>query len=356
MSSKDYLYDLFINDVKGSLELWSGGGSGSGSSGGGSTGGEEWIGDGKTHLWIKIAAEGRMTIPLRFSQTVANGVAIDWGDGSDPQTVNGTGSKSTSHTYASIGEYVITFDVADGCIFSLGYGARNYCVMGNTSNNAYTNMLKKVEIGRDVTSIAPNTFDNCGSLESIMIPDNVTSISEYAFYSCYSLTSIVIPKGVTSIGVNAFGYCYSLTSIVIPKGVTSIGASTFDCCYSLESVTIPESITSIAGNAFSKCHTLESITIPEGVTSIGGNAFRDCRSLVCVTIPKGVMSIESNAFYNCFGMKIYDFTKHTVVPTLSASNALYAPSDCEIRVPAALYDEWIAATNWSTHASKIVAV
>ena len=44
-------------------------------------------------------------------------------------------------------------------------------------------------------------------------------------------------------------------------------------------------------------------------------------------------------------------------PTLSNTNAFTdIPADCEIRVPAALYDEWIAATNWSTYASKIVAV
>lgn len=38
--------------------------------------------DGKTRLYIRIAAEGRMDVPLYFQQTVANGVIIDWGDGS----------------------------------------------------------------------------------------------------------------------------------------------------------------------------------------------------------------------------------------------------------------------------------
>ena len=31
-------------------------------------------------------------------------------------------------------------------------------------------------------------------------------------------------------------------------------------------------------------------------------------------------------------------------------------ADCEIRVPAALADEWKAATNWSTYADHIVGV
>jgi uridine kinase len=54
---------------------------------------------------------------------------------------------------------------------------------------------------------------------------------------------------------------------------------------------------------------------------------------------------------------IYDFTQHTAVPTLANTEAFYnIPADCEIRVPAALADEWKAATNWSTYASKIVGV
>ena len=55
-------------------------------------------------------------------------------------------------------------------------------------------------------------------------------------------------------------------------------------------------------------------------------------------------------------MKFYDFTSQTAVPTLKNTNAFASiPSDCEIRVPAALYDEWIAATNWSSLADNIVA-
>jgi hypothetical protein len=56
-------------------------------------------------------------------------------------------------------------------------------------------------------------------------------------------------------------------------------------------------------------------------------------------------------------MAMYDFTSHTSVPTLSNTDAFSGiPSDCVIKVPVALYDEWSTATNWSTYASQIVAV
>jgi hypothetical protein len=314
--------------------------------------------DGKTRLYIKIAAEGRMDVPLYFSQTVANGVTIDWGDGSATETLSGTGNKNTVHTYASIGEYVISLDVVDGCTLGWGRGSSSYCVLGSTgvTGRVYCNMLQKVEVGNGVTSIDSYAFYYCYSLTSITIPNGVTSIGSNSFYSCYSLTNITIPNSVTNIG-GSFNSCYSLASIIIPNSVTSIGSNSFSSCYSLTSITIPNGVTSIGKNKFENCYSLASVVIPNSVTSIGDFPFYSCYSLASITIPDSVTSIGSGAFQNCYCMKFCDFTSHTAVPTLSSTNLFSgAPSDLEIRVPAALYDEWIAATNWSTYADKIVAV
>ena len=168
--------------------------------------------DGKTRLYIKIAANGRITVPLYFSQTVANGVTIDWGDGSTTQTLTGTGNKNTTHTYASIGDYIITLKVTSGTL-GLGNGNSAYSVMGSTGNNGkvYCNMLQKAEIGSSVTSIGNSAFNGCYSLSSINIPEGVTSIGNSAFKNCYSLSSIVIPSNVTSIGNSTFSYCTGMS-------------------------------------------------------------------------------------------------------------------------------------------------
>ena len=358
--------------------------------------------DGKTRLYIRIAAEGRMTVPLYFSQTSANGVTIDWGDGSATQTLSGTGNVNTTHTYAAIGDYVITLAVTSG---TLGFSGVNssYSVMGITANNGrvYCNMLQKVEIGSSVTSIGNYAFASCPSLASIVIPSSVTSIGYNVFYYCYSLASIVIPSSVTSIGNRAFYNCYSLASIVIPSSVTSIGNEAFYYCYSLASIVIPSSVTSIVDKAFYNCHSLASIVIPSSVTSIGNEAFYYCNSLASIVIPSSVTSIGYNVFYycdslasivipssvtsignnafyrcyslasivipssvtsignnvfsQCYGMAFYDFRAATAVPTLSNTNAFGSiPSDCKIVVPDSLYSSWKAATNWSAYASYIV--
>ena len=312
--------------------------------------------DGKTRLYIKIAANGRMNVPLYFSQTVANGVTIDWGDGSTTQTLTGTGNKNTTHTYASIDDYIITLKVTSGTL-GLGNGNSAYSVMGSTTNNGkvYCNMLQKAEIGSSVTSIGNSAFKNCSSLSSIVIPSGVTSIENSAFQNCYSLSSIVIPSNVTSIGNSTFNGCYSLSSIVIPSNVTSIENSAFSYCYSLSSINIPEGVKSIGNSAFDGCYSLSSINIPEGVTSIGNSAFKNCYSLSSIVIPSNVTSIGNNTFSYCTGMSYYDFRASQSVPTLSNTNAFNnIPSDCKIVVPDSLYSSWTTATNWSTYKSKIV--
>ena len=192
--------------------------------------------DGKTRLYITIPANAmpdrpppRNQVPLYIQQTVANGVTIDWGDGTAPETLSGTGAVNTTHTYEQTGDYIISLDPAEGCTLGLGDGSVFYCVMGSVrdAGKIYCNMLQKAYIGNNVSSIGNYAFRSCYSLASITIPDGVTSIDGYAFQSCYSLASITIPDGVTSIGSYAFQYCYSLASITIPDGVTSIGNGAF---------------------------------------------------------------------------------------------------------------------------------
>ena len=292
--------------------------------------------DGATRLRIRIATVDRMTVPLHIGQTVANGVSIDWGDGSAAETLAGTGNKNTTHTYAEPGDYMISLMPKNGCTLSFGDGSSSYCVMGSAGNNGrvYSNMLKDVSIGKNVTSIGKYAFQFCYSIASVTIPDGVTSISDYAFQYCYSIASVTIPDGVTSISDYAFQYCNSLASVTIPDGVTSISYYAFKSCYSLASVTIPDGVTSISGYAFQNCHSLASVTIPDGVTSI-----------------------LTDAFSYCYGMRYYDFSACTNIPNLESLNTFNnIPSDCQMLIPAALYDEWSAATNWATYASYMVAV
>ena len=222
--------------------------------------------DGKTRLYITIAAEGRMDVPLYFNQSIENGVKIDWGDGSATETLSGTGIVKTTHHYNAIGDYVISLDVAEGCALSLGHNSSSYCVMGSTKDDGivYCNRLQKVEIGRGVTSIESHAFRSCYSLAAVVIPQGVTSIGGNAFGYCYSLASVVIPKGIKNLNTNLFSYCYSLASVVIPQGTTSIGSAIFYNCY---------------GMAFYDFSALEAIP-SSASTNVFQNLPSDCKIIV----------------------------------------------------------------------------
>jgi hypothetical protein len=287
-----------------------------GGSGGGGGGGDNFpIGDGNTHIWISLA-EGR-TSPM-LGVGVNGTVTVDWGDGSEPDVLTGTNTNAVvytpNHAYQSAGEYIITLSGNGEIAFVGDYMYSRILTEQAASypgNRAYTNAVKKIECG-----------------------DNVISINAYAFSNCHSLATVDIPDGVT---------------------VT--GEQTFNCCYSLASVDIPNGVKSIPMKAFSECYSLASMDITDGVTSIAASAFYNCKSLASVKIPASVMSIAAYAFQNCPAVAYYDFTEHTAVPSLEATSAFTGIwADCQFLVPASLYDEWKAATNWSTYASKIVGV
>lgn len=272
--------------------------------------------DGKTRLYITVPANSmpdrpppRNEVPLYIQQSVDNGVTIDWGDGSDPETLPGTGNVNTTHTYQQAGDYVISLDPADGCELGLGHGLLNTCVMGNSniSGDVYFNSLKRVVIG---------------------------------------------DRGITSIGNRAFNDCSSLVSVSITNGLTSIGVNAFDGCASLQSIGIPEGVTEIGMSAFSYCDSLGLISIPEGVSSIADSTFSYCRSLASILIPESVTSIKSRAFKSCSSMKEYHFLS-TAPPELSTTAFDGIPSDCVIYVPAGSLEAYQTATNWSTYAGQM---
>ena len=99
------------------------------------------------------------------------------------------------------------------------------------------------------------------------------------------------------------------------------------------------------------------MTIPADATGFIGGAFSGCNSLRKVTCLGNIVNIPATTFQRCFPLRYIDLTHCTAVPTLENVNAFrYTSPQLEIRVPAALADEWKAATNWATYANQIVGV
>lgn len=227
--------------------------------------------------------------------------------------------------------------------------------------------LAEVTIGNSVTSLGDYFFEDCSSLEKLIIEDGADvldlsrkcKLSNCPIKTLYlgrnllnadqlpgTLTDLTIGNSVTSIGDYAFSGCHGLTSITIPNSVTSIGDWAFFDCHGLTSITIPNSVTSIGYRAFSDCSGLTGITIPNSVTSIGESAFSDCSGLTSITLGSSVAEIGSYVFNECDKlMTIYSLNP---TPPTGGSNSFTNQQyiDANVYVPQGSLAAYQAADPW----------
>lgn len=191
--------------------------------------------------------------------------------------------------------------------------------------------LSKVEGLKEIES---ETFKDCTSLISVILPDSVRYIGEYAFSSCSNLVSVIIPDSVTTIGDVAFSDCCNLENVTLGNVTYYIGIGAFSNCNNLTNVTISNSVI-IGVSAFSGCKNLVDfyvdvnnpeysssadgkilfnkdkteliaypsaagdIAIPSNVATVGLNAFMNCSNITRVVIGNSVTTIKDGAFYKC---------------------------------------------------------
>jgi hypothetical protein len=284
--------------------------------------------DGATRLYLEIYNERAKKMGLMLYSASSTNFIVDWGDGTI-DSFKGSGYQPQSHEYAEFGKYVISIQADDLWVFSSAGAYYNALGQLVAPSMERSNALKKIEIGNFVEKVGNYCFQQL-RIESISLPKGIKSIGNSAFASCRSLRYLVVPKGTTSIGQTTLAYISSLYSISLPKGIN-----------------ISAQYVTMTGVAY--------ITLSYTMETLDNGILREMRNLQYVEVPKGVKSIGSYALYGLISCAYVDFSQHEAIPSLAASNAISnSNTDMKIIVPDALYDEWIVATNWTTHASKIV--
>ncbi len=96
------------------------------------------------------------------------------------------------------------------------------------------------------------------------------------------IKKIIIGKDITSVGNYAFSYTQNVTEIVFEDGcqVKSIGVLSFFNCPKVKEIVLPETVTSISAYAFGDCFALETLYVPQGVNFILNTAFVNSAKLV----------------------------------------------------------------------------
>ncbi len=171
----------------------------------------------------------------------------------------------------------------------------------------YNGGVKHVTVGAN-TSFGMGVFQNCKSLETVVMPEEGgVHIGEACFAYDTALKTIDLSKTDDTIENEAFYGCTSLTRADMTH-VKHIGTYVFADCANLYYVTMPV-VQTIGEGAFSRYERLGAapsmveLVLPETLVSIGEGAFLGCAGLDTLTLPAGVTRIEDFTFAYCTALR-----------------------------------------------------
>lgn len=185
----------------------------------GGGGGDNWqpIRDGNTHFWVFVpAAYPTVTFNFWVNSSVS---AIDWGDGSTPESMPANGR--ASHTYANPGEYIVTVTVTSGTL-KMGDDTTGGCLNSEDASDINEMRITNIELGNNIQMTVGSLYNNY-CVRNVVFPDGLTSIPNSNVSHWRAIQNINIPESVTTIGTNFCSEAYGVEELTIPENVTSIG-------------------------------------------------------------------------------------------------------------------------------------
>lgn len=140
--------------------------------------------------------------------------------------------------------------------------------------------LEQVTMAPEVTSIGVYSFAGTKNLTEIKFPASLKSLGDYAF-SGSGLKDVSLEESgkLTSVGKGVFENCRSLESIVLPESVKDIPEAMLLCDTSLAAVVYPEGVESLGRLSMAGLSSAEDVTLPKTMTYIGDGAMEGMTNL-----------------------------------------------------------------------------
>jgi hypothetical protein len=266
-------------------------------------------------------------------QSTSNGVTVNWGDNSTPETFSNSAVNAT-HTYSSTGDYVINLIPAEGTKMTLGFNSSQTKIIGTIQDN-YIKVRNKIH--------------------KIICGDRCSLTNANTFNGYYNIKALSFSKSITQIGGEDFSYV-NVPILIIPDTCATIKSSAFMRLNGMERIIFPNTSINLNTNLFSNNQSLCEFLIPSSWTTIpsGLLANTSCKGLASLIIPKTVTTIEGTLINTTF-INYIDCSNHTQVITATTTNPFGTVSTAtKIIVPDNLYDSWIAVTNWANYVNNII--
>ena len=273
--------------------------------------------DGKTRIHFTLDDERFLNPSICFVQSKANGVLIDWGDGSPTELSDSTtGSAATpnvtmpSHTYSSCGSYVITLECIDGTFWFVSKsniaGGYMYDVLTLPQQQYYQNFVyidtvTELEIGKDCTRVACRS----ANLNKLNIPAHVLGLSEINY------KSVIQPHDCHGISYALYGRNPHIISL--SKATPNDTSINFITTYNLSKLTIPDYDKDLK-LTLTHCYVNE-LYIPDSIVSFENSCFNNS-SIKYLSGMNRLTSVGANAFYNS---RLVSFEAPTCLTTITAS-------------------------------------
>jgi len=195
-----------------------------------------------------------------------------------------------------------------------------------------------------VTQIGDYAFQDCISLENVVLPESVHKIGDYAFTDCKNIRSIIwnasclfdakafnecpyiasiegsniyVENGILyDKSMSAILFCYSYVSgeVTIPQTVTSINQFAFYRCDKITQFNMHDKVTNIGFGAFTYCSSLKEIRFPDNIKELGAYLFWGCKSLETIYYPSSLTDLGDTGFWDL------DNLKDVYMPTFMAPN------------------------------------
>lgn len=206
------------------------------------------------------------------------------------------------------------------------------------------------------TSVAPGTYTFAYSgMEYTPDTSLLATIPSYFMDDCSALRKIRLTGADKSVGGHAFSYCRCATEVIIDAELTLSGTAVFRYDGSMQKVTATANGALVASSTsynFADCTALTEVdfSLATSVDLTGQYAFSGDTALQKITFGASTTRIGTYTFSGCTALTLIDFRLATSIPALANSNSTTIPynnSGLQIVVPDALYNSWIAATNWS---------
>ena len=258
--------------------------------------------DGTTKITV-LLSEYRKEPSLGLG--VNGNVTINWGDGSEPDTLTGTSLstvRTVKHSYAQGGRYCISVDVTEGKSAIIGTSSATSRLFSKGTTNkgevqGYSRCVERIELGSNM-ELGSYALSYLFGLREITMPHGLESIGGHAMEYCYSLVGAVIPDTVTEVGTYAFDHCIHAAFQSIPRSASTLGSYCFSTNERLSALTLPDTVTEIKGSLALNCYQLESLTFAQNVTAIANAAFQNCYRLAEGVLPETLTTFGS-IYANC---------------------------------------------------------